>query len=150
MTSAPEEALERLRDDARAVLAAARTTARAYGSSGDAFRRLLIADVALARMALLRGVVYLLLCALMVGTAWALLTAIAVMALRAAGASWPVALLVPLLLSLAVAAAAWVKARRALRHADLDATRRQFGRLFVFAEPDATADATERSGTDRP
>lgn len=118
----------RLGDDAAAVLAAARDTAGAYVGALDALRRLAAAEFGLARDALAAALVFLLLAMVMVATAYGLLTALLVAGVRALGAPWPLAIALPLALSLVLA---WLAARRAralLRHADFEATRRQLQR----------------------
>ena len=81
----PLEAVERLREDAQALLDAGRTVVREYGGAGDAFRRLLLSDIALARVALIRGMVFLMLCTLMAGTAYAGITIMLVLGLQMLG-----------------------------------------------------------------
>lgn len=118
----------KLGDDAAAVLAAARDTAGAYVGAFDALRRLFAAEIGLARDALAQALVFLLLAMVMVATAYGLLTALLVAGVRALGASWPLAIALPLVLS---GLLAWLAARRAralLRHADFEATRRQLQR----------------------
>jgi len=125
----------KLGDDAAAVLAAARDSAGAYLGALDALRRLFAAEFGLARDALVQALVFLLLATVMVATAYGLLTALAVAGVRALGAPWPLAIAVPLLLSLGLA---WLAARRAralLRHADFEGTRRQLRRGLRAAAP---------------
>jgi hypothetical protein len=138
----PFEAVDRLREDAHALLDAGRTVVREYGGAGDAFRRLVLSDIALARVALIRGLVFLLLCMLMVGTAYAFLTILVVYALQGAGVPLWVALLVPIVASAAVAWYAWHVARKALAFADLDATRRQLAAWFPPTQPVSTPSPT--------
>ena len=59
------EAAERLKEDVGQLLDAGRVAAREYGAAGATFRKLFLADLSLARIALIRGLVFLLLCALM-------------------------------------------------------------------------------------
>lgn len=115
----------RLGDDAQAVLSAARDTARAYVGSFDALRQLFAAEVGLARDALIHALVYLLVATVMLGTMYLLVTALVVTGLRSAGAPWPLAIALPLLVSGAIAWFAVLRARAALRLADFEATRRQ-------------------------
>jgi hypothetical protein len=115
----------RLGDDAQAVLSAARDTARASVGTFDALRQLFAAEVGLARDALIHALVYLLVATVMLGTMYLLVTALVVTGLRSAGAPWPLAIALPLLVSGAIAWFAVLRARAALRLADFEATRRQ-------------------------
>ena len=149
-----------LTEAARSVYEAARTVAGAWGGNFTAIRRLLAADIALARTALIHGLVRLLAAAILFGTAWVLLTALSVWGLHQAGFGWGFAIGVPMLVSVALGAFAMWHAKRVLRHADLNASRRQltlwFGTLEEIeqtrqgqpvappagAQPDATATGT--------
>ena len=124
--------------DAQAVLDAAKAAAGAYLGRFDTLRRLFAAEVSLARDALVRALVYLLVATVMLGTAYLLLTALLVASLRAAGAPWPLALGLPLLVSVAVAVFGILRARRMLEFADFEATRRQLA-LTLRAGPDEDA-----------
>lgn len=117
-------------EDAQAVLDAARAAAGSYFGGFTALRRLFAAEVSLARDALVRALIYLLVTTVMLGTAYLLLAGLAVAGLRAAGASWPLALGAPLLLSVAVAVYSLLRARAMLRNADFEATRRQLKHGF--------------------
>ena len=117
-------------DDARAVLDAAKAAASSYFGGFTTLRRLFAAEVGLARDALVRALIYLLVATVMLGTAYLLLTALLVAALRSAGAPWPLALGVPLLVSVAIAVVGVLRARHVLHYADFEATRRQLKRGF--------------------
>jgi hypothetical protein len=119
-----------LTESARSVYEAARNVAGAWGETFAALRRLLVADLALAREALIRGLVLLFLAAIMLGTAWALLTALAVWGLYRAGVGWGIALALPLLVSTVLGVIAFLQAAKALRLADMDASRRQLTLWF--------------------
>ena len=136
------DAAERLKRDLGSLIEAGRTVAREYGHAGGSFRRLVLSDIALARVALIRGLVFLLLCALTAGTAWVTAMVILVVALNQAGLSLLLSLLIPLLVSLGVARYAWGVARKALAFADLDATRRQLAGWFPPTQPISTESAT--------
>ena len=133
----PEPAGEagKLGDDAQAVLQAARDTARAYTGALRSLRELFAAEVGLARDALVKALVLLLLAIVMVATAYGLLTALLVAGIRSLGAPWPLAIFIPLLLSLGLAWLGVRQAQAALRHADFDATRRQLKRGLEDAAP---------------
>ena len=132
------EAAERLKKDVGTLLDAGRDMAREYGAVGTSFRKLLLSDISLARVALIRGLVFLLLCAMMVGTAWVAAMVFLVVGLHQAGLPWLLSLLVPMLCSAAVAYYSWVVARKALAFADLDATRRQLAAWFEPTQPIST------------
>jgi MFS family permease len=123
-----------LTESARSVYDAARVVAGAWSGSFVALRRLVVADLALARVALVRGLVLLFLAAIMFGTMWVLLTALAVWLLLKAGLGWGMALAVPLLVSAIVGVLAMLSAAKSLRLADLDASRRQLTLLFGTRE----------------
>ncbi|HEX4853405.1 hypothetical protein [Arenimonas sp.] len=114
-----------LADDARAVLDAARATAQAHIGGLDALRRLFAAEFGLARDALVAALVWLLVATVLLGTAYLLLTALLVSGLRAAGAPWPLAIAIPLVVSVGVAVFGVLRARAMLRLADFEGTRRQ-------------------------
>ena len=136
------EAVDRLKRDAHELLEAGRTVVREYGGAGDAFRRLVLSDIALARVALIRGLVFLLLAMLMIGTAYAFATILLVYVLTQAGAPMWAALLAPIAVSAGVARYAWHVARKALAFADLDATRRQLAIWFPPTQPVSTESPT--------
>jgi uncharacterized membrane protein YqjE len=116
--------------DAQAVLDAAKAVASSYFGGFTTLRRLFAAEVSLARDALVRALIYLLVTTVMLGTAYLLLTALLVASLRAAGAPWPLALGVPLLVSVGIGAFGILRARKILHHADFEATRRQLKKGF--------------------
>lgn len=124
-TPPPPGEAGRLGDDAQAVLSAARDTAGAWLGTFDSLRRLFAAEVGLARDALIHALVYLLVATVMVGTMYLLVTALVVTGLRSAGAPWPLAIAIPLLVSAGIAWFAVIKARATLKFADFEATRRQ-------------------------
>lgn len=119
------EGAGRLGDDAVAVIGAARETASAYLGTLQALRQLFLAEFGLARAALVQALVLLLLATVMLATTWGLLTALLVAGIRSAGASWPLAIAVPLVVSIIIGLLAGWRARSLMRHADFEATRRQ-------------------------
>ena len=136
------DAAERLKEDVSTLLEAGRDTAREYGAAGASFRKLLLSDIALARVALIRGLVFLLLCALMAGTAWVAAMVMVVVGLNWLGLHLFWALLLPLLASAGAGWYAWIVARKALAFADLDATRRQLAAWFTPTQPISTPSPT--------
>ncbi len=123
-----------LTESARSVFDAARGVAGAWGGSFAALRRLLVADLALARVATVRALLLLMLAAIMFATLWALLTAFTVWLMLQAGLGWGMALGLPLLVSAIVCALAVVYALKALRLANLEASRREIAAWFEHAE----------------
>jgi len=136
------DAAERLKEDVSTLLDAGRTTAREYGAAGASFRKLVLSDIALARVALIRGLVFLLLATLMRGTAWVALICLIVVGLNTLGLHLLWALLIPLAASAGGAWYAWTVARRTLAFADLDATRRQLAAWFTPTQPISTPSPT--------
>ena len=132
------DAAERLKRDLGSLLEAGRTVAREYGAAGGSFRRLVLSDISLARIALIRGLVFLLLCLIMAGTAWATAMVLLVVGLHQAGLSLLWSLFVPLVVSVAIGRYAWGVARKALAFADMDATRRQLAAWFPPTQPIST------------
>jgi hypothetical protein len=124
------DAAKRLKQELADLQESGRAAAREYGRASGSLRRLLVADLMLARDAMIRGLVFLLLCALAAGTAWAVAMAMLVIGMIQLGLPLQVALLIPLLVSLTVAYFAWKGASYALSYSDLDATRRQLGAWF--------------------
>jgi hypothetical protein len=136
-----------LGDDARAVLEAARASAGAYVGGFHALRQLFAAEVGLARDALVAALVWLLVATVLLGTAYLLLTALLVSGLRAAGAPWPLAIAIPLVISVGVAVFGVLRAKAMLRHADFEGTRRQLKLGFGGAAAEAPADAASGEST---
>ena len=136
------DAAERLKEDATQLLDAGRTAAREYGAAGAALRRLFFTDIALARVALVRGLVFLLLATLMAGTAWVAAMVMIVIGLWQLHLPWLVALLIPLAASAVAGYYAWKHAQRAFAFADMDATRRQLAAWFTPAMPISTPSPT--------
>jgi hypothetical protein len=136
------DAAERLKDDVSGLLEAGRNVAREYGSAGASFRRLVMSDLALARTALIRGLVFLLVAVILAGTAWGVLMVMIVVVLHQVGLHWLLALVMPLALSLGIARYCWGVSRKALAFADLDATRRQMADWFPPTTPISTPSPT--------
>jgi hypothetical protein len=136
------DAAERLKRDAGALLDAGRAVFHEYGAAGASFRRLVLSDISLARVAMVRGLVFLLLCMLMGGTAWVTAMVLLVLGINKLGLPLLWSLCVPLVISLAVARYAWGVARKALAFTDLDATRRQLAAWFPPTQPISTESPT--------
>ena len=125
----------RLKQDVGSLLESMRMLARESGGAASAFHRLLLADLSLARAGMVRALVLLLVCVLILGTAWLVAMAMLVVGLHQLGLSWLLSLLVPLLASLAAAWACWAWAFKSLALAELQATRRQLATWFPETPP---------------
>jgi hypothetical protein len=136
------DAAERLKEDVSTLLDAGRSTAREYGAAGASFRKLVLSDIALARVALIRGLVFLLLASLMGGTAWVAAMVMIVVGINKLGLAVLWALLIPVVCSSAAAWYAWTISRRTIAFADLDATRRQLAAWFTPTQPISTPSPT--------
>ncbi len=130
-----------LTESARSLYDAARVVAGAWGGSFVALRRLVVADVALARAGLTRWLMMMFLAAILFGTAWALLNVLAVWLLHSAGLGWGIALTLPVLADVLLGMPAVWYGLRALKLADLDASRRQLTLLFGTKEEAQEAQA---------
>ncbi|HTA64111.1 MAG TPA: hypothetical protein VK753_01285 [Xanthomonadaceae bacterium] len=137
-----------LTESARSVYEAARQVAAAWGGQFAALRRLLAADFALARTALVQGLVLLFVAAILFGTAWVLLTVLAVWAMHSAGLGWALSIGLPLLLSTALGTLAIWHASRALKLADMEASRHEVSQ-WVAALGATTESPRADASTDR-
>ncbi|MBS0195004.1 MAG: hypothetical protein JSR34_12275 [Proteobacteria bacterium] len=133
-----------LNESARAVYAAARGLAGAWGGHAGALRRLLVADLALAKSALAQGLLLLVVAGVALGTAWLLLVLLAVWGLHRGGLDWGWAMGIPLLASAALGAGAVLLALRALKQADLQASRRQLAAWWPMSD---AGDSAAAAGT---
>lgn len=107
-----------------------------------ALRRLFIADLALARAALARALVWLTVAVAFGASAWLLLMAAGIALLRHFGMSWLGSISLMALLSLIVAVLGAWQAIRYFEMSKLDATRRQLARLGIGGDDDADGDGT--------
>jgi uncharacterized membrane protein YqjE len=108
--------------------------------AGRALRKLLVADLALARAAMARALVWLTVSVAFGASAWMLLMGALIAVLQRLGWSWLASISATAAFSLVVTAlGAW----QALRHFEmskLDATRRQLAKLGIGGEDDDNAD----------
>lgn len=119
-----EEALRQLGQTGKAGL----------GSSLDvlrALKHLIVADLALARAALARALVWLTVAVAFGATAWLLVMGATIALLQALGWSWLASIGFAALVSLAVAGVGAWQALRYFELSRLDATRRQLARLGI-------------------
>lgn len=109
--------------------------------AGRALRQLVAADLALARAALVRALLWLAVAAVFGASSWLLLMAALIALLQRLGLSWLDALAIAALLSLAIAAlGAWQMARY-FEHTRLAATRRQLAKFGLGDDIDNEASA---------
>lgn len=135
--------VRQLAEDARGIGESVRSTAKAHSSTVGAFRRLFGADLLLARQALIRGLVYLLLTTLLAGTTWILVVGASIFALNRLGLSYLLAMLLIGLVNAGFGYWAWRIASAALNYADLEATRRQLDAMFPSQVDTAARDQIE-------
>jgi len=132
----------------------------AVGDTAKTLRSLVAADVSLARSALGRTLAMSGVAIVCGASSWLFLMGTLVVFLNgAAGLSWPMALLIPALLSLIAALVATWKAVDYFEHTRMDATRRQLARLGIGElselmpspdSPHSARDAAKREGQQMP
>lgn len=125
----PEAPPPGLEESLRALGAEGRAGLKAAGDVAKALRILVAADISLARSAFGRTLALTGVAIAFGASSWLLVMAAMIAAMRSAGLSWLVALLVAALLSIGVTVAAAWGASRYFEHTRLKATRRQLGRL---------------------
>jgi ElaB/YqjD/DUF883 family membrane-anchored ribosome-binding protein len=124
----PPDLIEALRQ----IGATGRASLGASVDSVKALRSLVVADIALARSAMGRSMALGGVAIAAGASAWLLLMSTLVVFLsRQVGLSWSMAMLLPAVLSLVVAAVAGWQAMRYFEHTRLQATRRQLARLGI-------------------
>lgn len=126
-----------LDEAARRIGAAGKELGAELWAAVQAFRALLMAELALSRAAILRVLVLATIGTALGATAWLYLMAMGVLGLRAAGLPWWAAVGIPALVSLLVAGLCVWLALKALEDTQFKATRRQLARLGVGEDPDA-------------
>ncbi|MCL1634829.1 phage holin family protein [Luteimonas sp. SX5] len=134
-------------ESVRRVGAAGKASFEAAVDSGRALRRLLIADLALARSAFGRAMAWVGVAIVFGASAWLLIMAAAIALLQASGWSWLASIALCALLSAAVAGIAAWRVSRFFDYTGLHATRRQLARLGIGDEAD---DSDETSPTPPP
>ncbi|MDR2872206.1 MAG: phage holin family protein [Xanthomonadaceae bacterium] len=135
-TDGDDAAAPSLEESLRQFGAAGRESLMAAFGTGRAFRRLLLADIALARAGLGHACAWACVAAVFGCTSWLLLMAVFVLVLQSLGLSWLTSMLSAALLSLSVTVLAAWKASRYLRYVRLDATRRQLAKWGVGFDDD--------------
>lgn len=126
-----------LDESVRRIGSAGRATLDAALDTGRAMRRLVFADLALARSSLGRALAWFAVAIVFGASAWLLAMGVLTAMLRAFGWSWLVAFAACGLLSLAVTGFAAWRVSTFFNHAGMHATRRQLARFGIGDEPDA-------------
>jgi len=124
-----EESLRQVGDAGKATLDSARDT-------GRALRRLVSADLALARSAFGRGLMWAGIAVVFGASSWLLLTGAIIALLQRLGLSWFQSLLFTALASVAMTGLAVWRVSYFFDHTGMHATRRQLSRLGLFDEHD--------------
>ena len=128
-TAGIDETLRTLRDSGRGTLDSSLET-------GRALRRLVSADLALARSSLGRALAWTAIAIIFGASAWLLLMGAMIALLQAAGLSWLLSISLTALVSLVVMGIAAWRVSVFFDHAGMHATRRQLSRLGLFNEND--------------
>ena len=131
----------------RAIGAEGKATFDSALDAGRALRRLLSADLALARSSLGRALAWTAVAIIFGASAWLLSMGALIALLQASGLSWLAALSIAALLSVVVMGVAIWRVSVFFDHAGMHATRRQLSRLGLFSEDDDEDDAPARDGT---
>ncbi|MCD7098001.1 phage holin family protein [Stenotrophomonas sp. MMGLT7] len=138
--AAPEDTTPSIEASLRQFGAAGREGLDATLDTGRALRRLLFADLALARAALARALVWLTVAVAFGGSAWLLLMGVVIALLQAMGWSWLASISFAALISLMVTGIGAWQALRYFEMSRLQATRRQLARLGIGGDGDADTD----------
>jgi len=136
-----EEPPPHLDESVRRVAAAGRQTLGAGRDGVRALRRLIRADLALARAAVVRGLAWLALAVVFGVSVWLLVVALLVTALHALGLGWLASVAIAGAICLAVTALAGWRTAVYLDHAGMHATRRQLARLGLLQDDEDDEDA---------
>lgn len=143
---APDAAPD-LGESIRQIGQAGRDTYGSAKDTGRALRRLLSADLALARSAFGRGLAWAGVAIVFGASAWLLLAGALIALLQRFGWSWLQSLSFAAALSIAVTVLAAWKVTRYFDHTGLHATRRQLQRLGLFDEDDDDAPDQKSEGS---
>jgi uncharacterized membrane protein YqjE len=123
-----------LEESMREVGAAGRAAFGASLETGRALRRLVSADLALARSSLGRALAWVAVAVVFGGSGWLLITGALIALLQRLGWSWLQSLSAAALLSVAITALAIWKVAKYFDSAGMHATRRQLSRMGWFDE----------------
>jgi len=127
----------------RAIGAEGRATLDSALDAGRALRRLVSADLALARSALGRALAWTGVAIVFGASSWLLLMGALIALLQSFGLSWLVSISSAALLSLVVMGIAIWRVSVFFDHAGMHATRRQLSRLGLFQESDGGDDPAD-------
>lgn len=126
----------------RRIGAAGRASLDSALDTGRALRKLVAADLALARSALGRALAWTGVAIVFGASSWLLLMAATIALLQASGWSWLASIAVCAVLSLIVTGVAAWRVSRFFDYAGMQATRRQLARLGIGGDDDDEHDAT--------
>jgi hypothetical protein len=133
---APDAKAPGLEESLRQVNAAGRATLGSARDTGRALRKLVSADLALARSAFGRGLAWAGVAVVFGASSWLLLTGAIIALLQRFGLSWFQSLFFTALVSVAMTGIAVWRVSHFFDHTGLHATRRQLTRLGLFDEHD--------------
>lgn len=145
-TGAPAAPKPGLDDSLREVGAAGKAALASAGDTGRALRRLLSADLALARSAFGRALAWAGVAIIFGASAWLLCAGALIALLQRLGWSWLQSLSVTALVSIGVTVLAAWKVAHYFDHTGLHATRRQLQRLGLFDEDEDEPDSGASPG----
>lgn len=115
--------------------------------AGRALRKLVVADLALARAAMARALVWLTIAVAFGASAWMLLMGALIAVLQRLGWSWLASISATAAFSLVVTALGAWQALRYFEMSKLDATRRQLAKLGIGGEDEDNADGNASAAT---
>lgn len=133
-SGAEQEPAPHLDESVRRVAAAGRETLGASRDTARALRRLVGADLALARGAVVRALPWAVMALVFAFSTWLMLLAVMVAAFHAMGLGWLAATALSAAISLVATGLAGWRVIAYLRHAGMRATRRQFARFGLFQD----------------
>ena len=133
-----DESVRRVAAAGRETFGAGRDTARAVG-------RLVGADLALARGAIVRALPWAAMALVFAFSTWLMLLAVMVVAFHALGLGWLAATALGAAISLVATALAGWRVIAFLQHAGLHATRRQLARFGLFQDEEEEESASRPS-----
>jgi hypothetical protein len=145
-SSADAEKPPHLDESVRRIGRHGRATVDAALDSGRALRRLVFADLALARSALGRALAWFAVAIVFGASAWLLAMGALIALLQAFGMSWLGSIAVAGLISLLVTGFAAWRVSRFFEYAGLHATRRQLARIGIGDEGDDEPERAHRHG----
>lgn len=145
-SGAGQEPPPHLEESVRRVAAAGRETFGAGRDTARALRRLVGADLALARGAVARALPWAATALVFAFSTWLMLLAVMVTALHAMGLGWLASTSISAVISLAATALAGWRVTAYLKLAGMQATRRQLSRFGLFADEQQDHDAADPQG----